>query len=74
MTTTMNARLAIGALALAFAGACWAQAGFDDSASARLLVAARGNDLPAVQRALAEGGSVNARSRIGETVNKPPFR
>jgi len=60
-----------GSTVLAAAGLCagcaWAQAGFDDSASARLLMAARGNDLPALERALADGGSINARNRLGET-------
>src|SRR6185503_12966738 len=49
------------------AAQAFAQAGFDDSASARFLVAARASDLPAVKRALADGGSINSRNRIGET-------
>ncbi|MEO6748978.1 MAG: ankyrin repeat domain-containing protein, partial [Casimicrobiaceae bacterium] len=55
------------ALAGMSAGGAAAQAGFDDSASARLLMAARANDMPAVKRALADGASINARNRIGES-------
>ena len=58
---------AMFATLVAAAAPAWPQAGFDESASARLLMAARANDIPAVERALAEGGSIDSRNRIGET-------
>src|SRR5262245_30215997 len=39
----------------------------DLTASARLLVAARSSDSAAVERALKEGATPNARNRLGET-------
>src|SRR5215813_3562988 len=48
-----------------FAQATWAQ---EQSPNSRLLAAGRAGDRAAVTRALADGASPNARTRVGETV------
>src|SRR3954471_1362935 len=40
----------------------------DLSVNARLLIAARDGDAPALERALKAGAAINSRNRLGETV------
>jgi len=74
MSRSVNLSPALRGLRLVLVGCLLACAvpvahGADDdiSASARLLMAARAADAPAMERALAGGAAINARNRLGES-------
>jgi len=58
--------LVAGALAFACATA-WPQAETNPNLNAQLLVAARNNDVAAVEHALAQGAAPNSRNRLGKS-------
>ena len=53
-------------LALA-GGSAWPQAESNPNLNAQLLVAARNNDVAAVERALSQGAAPNSRNRLGKS-------
>src|SRR5262245_21721379 len=61
------ARAAVAVWAFSAVVGAWGQATSNPNLNAQQLVAARNNDLPSVQRALADGAAPDSRNRLGKT-------